>query len=482
MERVDVVILGSGYGGSIPAYKMAKDGRKVVVLERGKRMQTKDFRQSDDPKYISQVLELLVASNNAGLRVGRLVGGASINMDGGMFRAPTKTFLTKDDKGRPYWPEGIDRKTLDPFYAEAEAMMKVRQRTWEEIPKAGGLFADVFAKAGAKVDRAPMNYTDCLHCGFCSVGCSFDKKQSLMLNYIPEAEKAGAEFRAGCFVDSLKPDGTGFLVSYKKDGQMQEIRGELVFLAGGGLHSPAILHRSKTHLPMLPSAVGKGLNFNGEAAFLMFLPEDYGGLDSYYCYMGMENAGVMCFEYWEEHGFSLHPGGGMEPTLFAATLRADNDPLLPKRAWGVDYKRFVEKVYPRRVIAFASLGLAPSTAEVVPSTSDTPNVRIALTAGYTAYLDKMEKILHEVAKKNRATLIETVPRTQHGTTNAHHLSSCRMGIEAATSVLNPDGHVWNYPNLFCCDASAIPYALGVNPALTISANALRVCEFVKKSR
>lgn len=482
MEKADIVILGSGYGGSIPAYRMAQEGRKVVVLERGKRMVTKDFRQSDDPKYINQVLELLVASNNAGLRIGRLVGGASINMDGGMFRAPTKTFLAKDAKGRPYWPEGIDRKTLDPFYASAEGMMKVRQRTWEEIPKAGGLFADVFAKAGAKVDRAPMNYTDCIHCGFCSVGCSYNQKQSLMLNYIPEAEKLGADFRAGCFVSSLKPDGTGFLVSYLKEGQAHEIRGEIVFLAGGGIHSPAILHRSKSELTKLPSSVGKGLNFNGEAAFLMFLPEDYGGLEDYYCYMGMENAGMMCFEYWEDEGFTLHPGGGLEPTVFAATIRSDHDPLLPKRAWGIEYKRFVEAMYPRRLLAFAALGLAPPTAEVAFSTSDTPQVRIAMTPEYSAYLDRIEAILARVATKNRASVLETVPRSQHGTTNAHHLSSCRMGTSPDDSVVSPEGFVWGYPNLFCCDASALPYALGVNPALTISANALRVCEYVKKNR
>jgi choline dehydrogenase-like flavoprotein len=482
VERVDVVVLGSGYGGSIPAYRMAREGRSVVVLERGRRMTPAMFEQSDDPKHIAQILEIVVANNNAALRVGRMVGGASINMDGGMFRAPAKTFTAKDEQGRPYWPAGIDRKALDPYYEEAEAMMKVRQMGWEEIPKAGGLFAEVFAKSGARVDRARMNYTDCVHCGFCSVGCRFEKKQSLDFNYIPKAEEAGASFREGCFVHHLEADGTGFIVHYSKDGQAQSIRGEVVFLAGGGIHSPAILHRSRKELTQLPESIGKGLNFNGEASYLLFLPEDYGGLEDYYCYMGMENAGVMCFEYWEDEGRTLHPGGGLEPTIFAAQIQAEADDLLPKRAWGAEYKRFVEKVYPHRVLAFASLGLAPSTAEVAFSTSDQPSVKAAMNEGYAAFLDRMEKILESVASKVRGKLIHTVPRNQHGTTNAHHLSSCRMGEDPASSVLSPDGYVWGYPNLFCCDASAIPYALGVNPALTISANALRVCDYVAKNR
>ena len=59
----------------------------------------------------------------------------------------------------------------------------------------------------------------------------------------------------------------------------------------------------------------------------------------------MDNAGMMTFHWYESHGFTLHPGGGMEPTLFAATLAMDSDPLVPSRAWGMAYKRFVETVY-----------------------------------------------------------------------------------------------------------------------------------------
>ncbi|MBU52749.1 MAG: hypothetical protein CL920_29005 [Deltaproteobacteria bacterium] len=482
MEKADVVIIGSGYGGSIPAYRMAKDGRKVVVLERGKRMETSDFQHSDDPKYVNSVLELLVASNNAALRVGRLVGGASINMDGGCFRLPAHSYTAKDKSGRPYWPESITKEVLAPYYDEAEKVMKIRQMEWNEIPKSGGLFADIFAKAGHKVDRARMNYTDCIHCGYCSVGCRFAKKQSLILNYIPMAEKLGAEFRSECFVDHMKPDGTGFVVHYKKGEEAKEIRGDLVFLAAGGLHSPAVLHRSSNYLDKLPLHVGKHLNFNGESAYIMILPEDYGGLDEYFCYMGMENAGMMCFSPFEDEGFTFHPGGGMEPTMFAAALSGTDDPELPKRTWGLEFKRFVEKVYPHRVFAFSSLGLAEGISEVEKSNNSDTKVSINMTPAYEAYLDRMDLFLDDVAKKSGCKIISAMPRRLHGMTTAHHLSSNRMGSSKDNSVVSPDGYVWNYPNLFCCDASALPYALGVNPALTISANALRVCDYVQKNR
>ena len=145
-------------------------------------------------------------------------------------------------------------------------------------------------------------------------------------------------------------------------------------------------------------------------------------------------------------------------------------------------ERFVEEVYPHRVIAFSSLGLAPSVAEVAFSSEAKPSVKIVNTPAFGAYLDRMEKFLESVAQKSRCKLLPTAPRHLLGTTTAHHLSSCRMGTKPENSVLSPDGYVWNYPNLFCCDASALPYALGVNPALTISANALRVCDYVRKHR
>jgi choline dehydrogenase-like flavoprotein len=144
---------------------------KVLVLERGPRLTSRDFRQSDDPRYITKVIDFVVASDNVAFRTGKMVGGASIPMDGAHFRAPQQTYDTQDSAGRPYWPASYSRAAMDPYYDLAEQMIGIRQFGWDEVSKAGGLFAKMLDLYGASCERSRLNYTDCVHCGYCAQGC-----------------------------------------------------------------------------------------------------------------------------------------------------------------------------------------------------------------------------------------------------------------------------------------------------------------------
>jgi choline dehydrogenase-like flavoprotein len=478
MENVDAVIIGSGYGGSIPAARLAQAGMKVVVLERGKRLGASDFKQSDDLKYIQSVVDVVISSSNVAFRTGKLVGGASIPMDGAHFRIPKIGFETKEKNGRPYWPNGYSRAEMNPYYDRAEPMLKVRQWSWNEISRAGGMFAKMLDTVGASCERARMNYTDCLHCGFCAQGCTFDKKWNLLHGYIPLAEQNSAEFRPLSNVDHIEPMGTGYVVYYSNNGENKSIFGQRVFVAGGGIHTPALLLRSKAWLPKLSRHVGENFNNNGEHAFVGFLSPEFDDLSKYHCFKGSDNAGLMTFHWYESEGFTLHPGGGFEPSLFTGDYSAPNHPILPKRSWGMEYKRFVESVYPHRTIGFSTLGLADGHRAVTVGSDGTVDLEERDRVGYDAYLDRLESIVIEVGKRAGVTLVPAYPRAQAGQTSAHLLSACRMADTADNGVVDSNGQVFGYPNLYICDASAIPYAIGVNPALNISALAERVAEGV----
>ena len=477
MEEFDVVIIGSGYGGSIPAARLAASGASVLVLERGPRLATSDLAQSDDLKSLTKSIDVVVTNSNLAYRTGTMVGGASIPMDGAHFRMPQKSFAAAEQDARRIWPEVYTREFLDPYYALAEDMLGIRQFGWDEIPRAGGLFAKMLDASGASCDRARMNYTDCLHCGYCSQGCTFDKKITLLHSYIPLAELNGSEFRAGARVDHIETDtGTGYIVCYELDGEERTVRGQRVIVGCGGVHTPALMLRSAPYLPNLSPRVGDTFNNNGEHAFIGILPPEFDDLDRYQCFKGMENAGLMSFHWWESDGITLHPGGGLEPSVFAAAIARADDAVLPARSWGLDYKRFVEAVYPHRVIAFSVLGLAPAYQAITIDDDGSPDTFSRDRSAHDAYLDRVEAIAADIEAATGVTLVTTVPRQFAGTTSAHLLSACRMATSAEHGVVDQDCQVFGYENLYICDASAVPSALGVNPALTISAIAERAAE------
>jgi len=476
METFGAVIVGSGYGGSIVAARLATAGVSTLVLERGRRLATADLRQSDDPRYIQSIVDVVVASDNVAFRTGKLVGGASIPMDGAHFRTPQKSFAATDSAGRPYWPAPYSRATLDPYYARAEAMLGIRQFGWNEISRAGGLFAAMLDAAGASCERARMNYTDCVHCGFCAQGCRFGKKNHMGKTYLPVAETAGAEVRAGAEALAIEPSGTGYLVRYRSGDAVVEVHGERVIVAAGGIHSAALLLRSRAALARLSAQTGKGFNNNGEHSFLGILPPELAGIDAYRCFKGADNAAVMSFHWFEEEGFTLHPGGGLEPSIFAGAIEAASSPVLPRRAWGMEYKRFVESVYPHRLIAFSALGLAGSHRTITVDAQGRLDLPAGDRAGYDAYLDRLESIVVAAGARSGVTLLPAVPRKLAGMTSAHLLAACRMAERAEDGVVDADCQVFGHENLYVVDASVVPYAIGVNPALTISAVAERAAE------
>jgi enediyne biosynthesis protein E9 len=476
MDAHDVVVVGSGYGGMIPAARLAEAGMSVLVLERGRQITTRDMRQTDDPRYLQEIVDIVVSSDNIAYRTGNHVGGASINMDGAHFRMPQQSFEVTEAGGRPHWPEGYSRTTLDPYYDRVEAMFGVRQFAWSEIPKVGGMFAKMCDAAGASCERARMNYRDCLHCGFCSQGCIYDKKNDLTGTYQPLAEAAGAEIRGGCQVDRIEPSGTGYVVHYVEDGEAREVFGQRVIVGCGGIHTPALLLRSAGALPNLSEHVGEHFNTNGEHGYIGILPPDFDGVEGHACYKGMENSGMMSFHWFASEGFALHPGGGLSPLVFSSSLHATDHPEVPRRSWGMAYKRFVESVYPHRVIAFSSTGLADGNRAVVLRSGGRADLEARDRTQYDAYLDRLDATLAEVSRQSGVTILPAMPRRLSGMTSAHLLSSCRMAETVDDGVVDPDGEVFGHENLWICDASALPYALGVNPALTISAMAERTAE------
>src|SRR4051812_7699931 len=280
-ERVDVLVAGTGFGGSITAYRLAElyraagaDPKAIVMLERGKRFKHTDFRQSMDVGHLSDVYNL-IQGQGAQIVTANAVGGGSNLYLAASLRAPTETFERRDRKPgdgpeRRMWPSAISRKTLDPHYALAEAGLRVNRPTWDQVSKSGGLWARTLAVSGHTCDRVPLAISPkrCVNAKWCHTGCIFGAKNSLITNYLPSAERLGVQIRPGYEVQSVRQSQARpyryVVMATGPDGGSVEIECKVLVLSTGAMGNAPILMRSRNELPALSDQVGRNLGVNGD--------------------------------------------------------------------------------------------------------------------------------------------------------------------------------------------------------------------------
>lgn len=148
IEQTDVVVVGSGFGGAIPAYHLAAGGARVVVLERGPWLASDEF----DHDFLlgssyTRIFDFTVGDGMSVL-AGNCVGGGSVVYFATMPRAPRFVFERSGSLGRRMWPAAISRDTLDPWYDVVSGALPVTEQSWNDVPFAGGLFAAACHHAG----------------------------------------------------------------------------------------------------------------------------------------------------------------------------------------------------------------------------------------------------------------------------------------------------------------------------------------------
>jgi len=463
-ERYDAVVVGSGFGGAITALRLAEAGRRVIVLERGRRLVDRDFEQSHDVRYLASIYSTVTKRDGSVFfRSARVVGGGSLLFAGAMPRAPSEAFAFEDDEGR-LWPEGLDRTAFEPYYRRVEEALGVRQIRWDEVPKTGGAFARMCAEQDIACDRIPFCYEGCRQCGWCSSGCVFGAKTTLLDTYIPEAEALGAVVRAEADVQHVMPlrDGRYRVTYLEPSGRAEQVEGDVVCLAGGALATPAILLRSATDLPD-----------NGDVGIFIELPDHYPSVD---CYKGRENTGIMLYHFWQEHRFTFHPG--LHPLALFGAVEVHPEGMRP---FGLDHKRWVEEVFPGRITAGLCMGLVPGEGRVVLSDDGLPRVEFELTDRLREHIATCEAALASIVEPAGGRLLRTT-RDGYEFGDAHSMGTCRIAETPERGPCDRNGEVFGHERLFVVDSATIPGPLGVNPALTIGANAERIADFIVRER
>jgi cholesterol oxidase len=521
-EVYDVVVIGSGFGGSITACRLSQAGRSVCLLERGKRWGKKDF-----PRTTGQVARAFWNFEDYGLLDYRTfekidviqasgVGGGSLVYFNVHIRTPKEIF---ED---PRWPGGVKRHVLDPYYDRAREVLEARPLTPPaeyDMPNRTQAFLAAAEGAGRKaelmeicvytgpekINRQGVKQEGCVYCGNCMLGCHVHAKNTLDLNYIPLAEQNGAEVYPLHQVEKIEPlepvETSGYRVHFRQfdsvrrgESQPGSVVGRKVVVSAGTLGSTEILLRSRDlhrSLPRLSPALGT--KFSGNGDFLL--------------------AGT--FEASRE----VDPGSGPSITAGVDFSTAKNkilvqdlgfpDPFLwylesalpvPNRLKNLGL--FLEKYLLRTLgLSQASAftdgadkllqgGVTPRFLPYLGMGTDAADGKMQLSDGNIdiqwdsrrsrEMFDEMENALKELSRGIGGKYVTSVlwgwPLRKLLT--AHPLGGCVMSDNKEQGVVSEYGEVWNYPNLYVADGSIIPTALSVNPSATISALAERIAEHV----
>ena len=298
-DRYDVVVVGSGYGGAIAASRLARTGRTVCVLERGRELLPGEYpetlteaaaeMQVDTPKgHVGRrsALYEMVVSPEISVFKGCGLGGTSLINANVALEAERRVF---ED---PRWPEEIradlDTRVAD-GYNRARAMLGTNPYPEHlDEPAKTAAQREAAATMGRSFYRAPINVSfedkaspagveqkACRLCGDCVTGCNHWSKNTLLMNYLPDARSFGAEVFTEIEVGRLAQDGDdgdGWLVHYEPlalgrkvfGAPSMVVRAGIVVLGAGALGSTGILMRSKAAGLSLSERLGEGFSGNGD--------------------------------------------------------------------------------------------------------------------------------------------------------------------------------------------------------------------------
>lgn len=517
----DVVVVGSGFGGSVSALRLAEKGYSVAVLEAGARFADSDFAATsfDLKRYLFapalgmygiQRIELF---SDCLVMAGAGVGGGSLVYANTLYE-PLEAFY--DD---PAWAHITDWRTeLAPFYDQAKRMLGVvtnpRHTPSDEVmkqvademgvgesfhPTPVGVFFGVGDGAGGEQHPDPFfggagpSRTSCTHCGECMTGCRHGAKNTLVKNYLHLAERLGVEVHPLTTVTRVLPRaGGGYEVravwSKAKLSRRRAVKSftcDQVVFAAASLGTQKLLHKLKAtgDLTGISDRLGTLTRTNSEAIL--------GAVAGDLSVDHTEGVAITSSFHPDEH---TH----VEPVRFGrgsnaiALLQTVLTPEVPGERRLATWFKEVRRS-PREAFALYDLkhwSERAVIALVMQSRDNSLTTRPRRTPwGWTMATEQGHgepnptyiPVAHEVARRMarilRGQAGGTVGEPLERPMTAHFIGGCTIGLDASEGVVDPWHRLHGHPGLHVVDGSTISANLGVNPSLTIAAQAERAMAF-----
>ncbi len=525
----DVLVVGSGFGGSVAALRMAEKGYSVIVLERGKRWRRDQFPKTNwnlfKSLWLPQVgfngiMRLSLLSDVMALS-GAGVGGGSLVYANTLLKPPRPFFEDAQ------WAEMADwHAELSPHYETARKMLgavrnpvlgpadEVLAEVAEEMGVADTVdVTDVgvfFGESGVEVDdpyfdgRGPKR-VGCTQCGACMTGCPEGAKNTLDLNYLYLAEQLGARIipereatEVSCIGGPDARGSEGWQVRIKPSvgvlsrlfGRSRTLKARKLVLSCGVLGTlPLLMHsRRLGHLQHLPDSLGDQMRTNSEA----ILGASAHNHETDYS----KGVAITSSAYFDAHTHVevVRYGKGHDMISSLATIAVDGGGKVPRwlRWVGACLRHplhTLRRMWPfgwaeRSIILLVMQTLDNRLRGVWRRSRLLPWRHVLATFNPSkranpTWIPIGNEVARRVARRiggqPMSALNEVVLDIP---TTAHILGGCPIGPDAERGVLDGHHRVYNYDDLYICDGSMMPANLGVNPSLTITAMSERAMSLV----
>ena len=520
----DAVVIGSGFGGAVSALRLAEGGYRVVVLERGRRWKREDYPSISRKDWLWD--EAHPDQTNGWFDI-RLLGNigtiAAAGVGGGSLHFANVVINAQEDFFKAGWPPEITFPVLAPYYQKVSDVLHPRRLPPNQFNNRTKLLKEAaqLAGFGAQYDEVDLNikfdnnyaYDSsrvprqedsvmtpnadgiqqgfCVHLGACSLGCPVEARNTLALNYLPRAEKRGAEVRPLHVVRNIEPIADGYRVHFDRieQGELKRgtLTGRIVVVSAGSIGSTELLLRcQKQHktLPNLGAMLGSKWCTNAN-----YLTPAFHDRKVYPSRGPTITAGIRFFgnDHFNGQRFMIEDGGvpdllaqykenlkspSGDAQKFAAALGtlyqglADQpfDNLMPWFSQGRD-----EPVGKFKVERFFFGLFGDFVLRLNWSTSAARKV-----------LDAIQEVHRKLIEKTNGTILLQNP---DAFITPHPLGGVPLGQTADSAVVNHLGESFAYRNLYVADGSIMPRPVGHNPSKTIAALSERIVEsIVKESR
>ena len=521
-EHWDVLVVGSGFGGSVAALRLSEKGYKVLVVESGRRFRDDELPKTSWrlPKFVWAPavgmfgIQSITLLKDVVVLSGVGVGGGSLVYANTLYE-PLDDFY--DD---PQWTHITDwRDELARHYAQATRMLGVAQNPVETPADAVMLdvatdmgVADTFHRANVGVlfgerpgeDVADPYFggagparTTCDSCGACMSGCRLGAKNTLPKNYLHLAEGLGATIRALTTVTGIAPRAEGgYRISMRAAGpgarapSRAVVTADQVVLAAGTLGTQRLLHRMKDDgiLPRISDRLGQLTRTNSES----ILAVEARDLEVDYSHGPAITSSIHPNAHTHVEPVRYGRGSNLMGMLSTVLTEGDRagEPSVPRP------KRFLAAIRRDPASFFRSLSVCRwserTTVMLVMQSLDN-SLNVSMKRGLLgirtlsseqgagqpspAWIPEAHEVTTRFAEKTGGEARGTWPEVMNIPMTAHILGGAAIGDSPQTGVIDPWHRLYGHEGVHVVDGAAVSANLGVNPALTITAQAERAMSF-----